>query len=482
MADKIIEAFVDSGKLGPMLVILVLSLFAVSFPTISKQVPVIRIPHVVFFMGKHFGTGVILSTAFCHLLQDSFQSLQAFHALKPHSKIAKWTGLIILCSFLSIFLIEYISTTCVDYLHASPDITYSDLETRKTLSESNRDQRPPATPSEHQSLLGPDCPPHQDLGQHRHHGHHTKAVSLPVELITNSRHRIRCCLSERCTCESQEEQTLCYDERLARQRRKQDDTPKIKSVKKQLIGIMVLQLGIMIHSLVIGLTLSIKHGPEFASLLIAICFHQLFEGLSLGIRIDALPPLPRALLYASASSSQLSIASESTPLLPDPQSREWSPSFNSGWMKTILSILFAITTPLGMVLGLAIFPRSIDVGDKDEKALFLLTQGVMSAISAGMLIYAGTVEMLAADFVFGDVSGGHLHHSSGHAHQVSDLEESARGHVGHEVSEDGDGHGPAAGELHHPEGHKTSTIRQKMVAVIGLLAGVAVMNITAIFE
>ena len=46
----------------------------------------------------------------------------------------------------------------------------------------------------------------------------------------------------------------------------------------------------------------------------------------------------------------------------------------------------------------------------------------MSAISAGMLIYAATVEMLAGDFVFGDVDGGHHHHhhephaDEGHAH------------------------------------------------------------------
>jgi zinc transporter 1/2/3 len=40
----------------------------------------------------------------------------------------------------------------------------------------------------------------------------------------------------------------------------------------------------------------------------------------------------------------------------------------------------------------------------------LLIQGVMSAISAGMLIYAATVEMIAGDFVFGDVDGGHHHH------------------------------------------------------------------------
>lgn len=47
-------------------------------------------------------------------------------------------------------------------------------------------------------------------------------------------------------------------------------------------------------------------------------------------------------------------------------------------------------------------------------ASMLLIQGVMSAISAGMLIYAATVEMIAGDFVFGDVDGGyhHQHHES----------------------------------------------------------------------
>src|SRR6266576_5628432 len=51
---------------------------------------------------------------------------------------------------------------------------------------------------------------------------------------------------------------------------------------------------------------------------------------------------------------------------------------------------------------------------------------MMSAVSAGMLIHAATVEMLAADFVFGDVSGGHSRHSAahghGHGHHVGDVE------------------------------------------------------------
>ena len=57
---------------------------AVSFPSVSKRVKYIRIPPIVFFLGKHFGTGVILSTAFVHLLPDAFKSLNS-----------EWTGLIV---------------------------------------------------------------------------------------------------------------------------------------------------------------------------------------------------------------------------------------------------------------------------------------------------------------------------------------------------------------------------------------------------
>ncbi len=40
-----------------------------------------------------------------------------------------------------------------------------------------------------------------------------------------------------------------------------------------MVGILVLQLGIMIHSLVIGLTLSITHGVEFSTFILSLRYH-----------------------------------------------------------------------------------------------------------------------------------------------------------------------------------------------------------------
>ena len=110
----------------------------------------------------------------------------------------------------------------------------------------------------------------------------------------------------------------------------------------------------------------------------ALVFHQLFEGLSLGIRISTLPSGSRAL-------------------------------------PVILCILFAITAPIGVLLGVRYLPSphkaassnifliqahiNTVTGGSVQIQTAILTQGLMCALSAGMLIYAGAVEMLAGDFV-----------------------------------------------------------------------------------
>ena len=45
----------------------------------------------------------------------------------------------------------------------------------------------------------------------------------------------------------------------------------------------VLEVGIVVHSVVIGLSLGASHNPcMIRPLVIAMCFHQLFEGMGLG--------------------------------------------------------------------------------------------------------------------------------------------------------------------------------------------------------
>jgi len=60
---------------------------------------------------------------------------------------------------------------------------------------------------------------------------------------------------------------------------------------------------------------------------------------------------------------------------------------------TIMSTFFAITTPIGIVVGMGI-ANSYD----ESSPTALIVQGVLNAASAGILIYMSLVDLLAADF------------------------------------------------------------------------------------
>ncbi|KAG2105422.1 zinc iron permease [Suillus cothurnatus] len=362
------------SRISAMCIIFVVSLFASSFPLLSKRLTFLQIPRIVFFIGKHFGTGVILSTAFVHLLQDSFEALRHPN-LRPYSKIGDFTGLIVLSSLLFIFLIEYISTAYVDRLHSYS----SPIPSPKSSTPTTAASTPvPATITRRTDTPNPieSCASQSERTHlpHRHdsyffEGHHRHEARCSHD----THHERGFKLSSSYGPEDFEQDIVTgivdvHDRELhAEHGHSHMLDSKIEEVqvgkKRQIVGILVLQLGIMIHSVIIGLTLAITQGPEFTSLLVAIIFHQLFEGLSLGIRIASLPSSDNGGIKYMAI------------------------------LRSTLIVLFAVTNPAGIIVGLLAFERGHDVVE------MLLIQGIMSAISAGMLMYAACVEMLAGDFV-----------------------------------------------------------------------------------
>lgn len=64
--------------------------------------------------------------------------------------------------------------------------------------------------------------------------------------------------------------------------------------QKALLQCLLLEAGILFHSIFIGMALSVATGAGFVVLLIAISFHQTFEGLALGSRIAGITAFPRS--------------------------------------------------------------------------------------------------------------------------------------------------------------------------------------------
>ncbi|KAL1919871.1 uncharacterized protein VTP21DRAFT_1803 [Calcarisporiella thermophila] len=120
------------------------------------------------------------------------------------------------------------------------------------------------------------------------------------------------------------------------------------------IGTLVLELGLVLHSIVIGVSLGITSGKEYIGLLIAMAFHQFFEGVALGSRISEIP----------------------------------SSLCNS----IILGAVFACTTPVGFAIGIGV--RKSYSGNSGAG---LAIQAIFDSLASGLLIYASFVELLASE-------------------------------------------------------------------------------------
>ncbi|KAG9815612.1 Zip-domain-containing protein, partial [Aureobasidium melanogenum] len=135
----------------------------------------------------------------------------------------------------------------------------------------------------------------------------------------------------------------------------------------QKLKVTIMEAGIIFHSLLIGLTLVVAGDSGFITLFIVIIFHQMFEGLALGSRISDL---------------QIRMVE-----------------------KLLMATAFAIVTPIGMAIGIGVLNQ---FNGNDPSTIIAI--GTLDALSAGILLYVGLVEMLAHDWMHGELSKAPLRH------------------------------------------------------------------------
>ena len=124
---------------------------------------------------------------------------------------------------------------------------------------------------------------------------------------------------------------------------------------------MALVESLLIAVLVIGVTLVVAGDSFYKILVVVIIFHQMFEGLALGVRISHL---------------------SSVSLLK----------------KLLMGSGFALITPLGMAIGLGV----LDSFNGNDKAT-IIAIGTLDAFSAGILLWTGFIQMWSFDWLYGDL-------------------------------------------------------------------------------
>ncbi|KAG5978808.1 hypothetical protein E4U55_005908 [Claviceps digitariae] len=183
-------------------------------------------------------------------------------------------------------------------------------------------------------------------------------------------------------------------------------------LSNEVVSILVMEAGILFHSLLIGLTLVVAGDSFFITLFVVILFHQIFEGIALGTRIatigtctngQLLPPATHLLnREAGNDDSDKSAAApteETTDRLSGLSTR--TPPLGLTMLKKLsLAVLFAFVTPIGMAIGIGVL-NHFNGNDKST----IIAIGTLDALSAGILVWTGVVEMWAADWMTG--SHGH---------------------------------------------------------------------------
>ncbi|KAF5521803.1 Zinc transporter 3 [Colletotrichum aenigma] len=157
------------------------------------------------------------------------------------------------------------------------------------------------------------------------------------------------------------------------------------------VTVLVLECGIIFHSIIIGITLVVAGDSFFLTLFVVILFHQMFEGIALGTRIAQLgtaSPVEKNVRPAGVEVDQTSST-------PDSLNSLKAPRF-SLVKKLIIATPFALVTPIGMAIGIGVL-QHFNGNDRST----ILAIGTLDAVSAGILVWVGVVEMWAEDWMHG---------------------------------------------------------------------------------
>ncbi|KAG8854569.1 high-affinity Zn(2+) transporter zrt1 [Tulasnella sp. 330] len=305
-------------RIGSIFVILASSCFGALFPVIAKRATMLPLPKAVYDFAKYFGSGVIIATAFIHLLAPAFDELGSA-CLGGAWTTYPWASAIAMFSVFSVFFIELFA--------------FRWGMTRLEATKAHYD------PHGH-GLAG-------GAGHHSAHGPEMGAQNSGGSATTSDPNITK-----------HEEANSGVPTGVVDVEAHGHVHELYATAAAQIIGVSILEFGVVFHSLLVGMTLAVS--TEFKVLFVVLVFHQMFEGLGLGSRLAFLD-------------------------LP--------PAYN--WARYAGACAFGFTTPLGIVIGLG-----IRASYNPNSTTASIVSGCFDATSAGILLYTGLVELLAHEFIF----------------------------------------------------------------------------------
>ncbi|XP_017240037.1 zinc transporter 4, chloroplastic [Daucus carota subsp. sativus] len=320
-------------KMLAIAAILFFGVCGVATPLIGKKRRFLQTDSNLFFAAKAFAAGVILATGFVHMLPDATEALtDECLPTNPWSKFP-FSGFFAMMAALITLVVDFVAT---QYYEKKQEKQIPSLVDSVDIV-SGSGAVPVETNENSGKVFGEEVGGGMHIvGMHAHAAHHSH----------NHLHGQEACDGH------MKQQTDSHSHSHSH-----GFGGDVESSIRHVVVSQVLELGIVSHSIIIGLSLGVSQSPcTIKPLIGALAFHQFFEGFALG---------------GCISQAQFS-------------------TFHSSMM----ACFFAITTPVGIAAGtgLASF-----YNPNSPRAL--VVEGIFDSVSAGILIYMSLVDLIAADFL-----------------------------------------------------------------------------------
>ncbi|KAI1256300.1 hypothetical protein MGN70_001424 [Eutypa lata] len=284
-----------------LFLVLLASCLGAGFPVAAKKLSWLKVPEKVFFACKHFGTGVLIATAFVHLLPTAFFSLS--DPCLPDLFVEDYPpmpGVIMMASLFALFVIEmWMNNKIGGHSHGGA----MGFEANPAPMPMAAPPRPARTNTQ-TSFEADEVTYEKKMAQHiyeeRARYEEQVAMNSPTDLDAPPsemppwfvvfyeqyvRQRLEMMNMIR-SATPQPTTEVTVTEKSQWDVEGQQVDPMV--YKKMSMNITLLEGGILFHSVFVGMTVSITI-EGYVILLVAILFHQMFEGLGLGSRIAAVP-------------------------------------------------------------------------------------------------------------------------------------------------------------------------------------------------
>ncbi|OBZ84635.1 Zinc transporter 5 [Choanephora cucurbitarum] len=243
---------------------------------------------------EHIGTGVILATAFVHMLPDALENFESPCLTDGWLSYEAFAGVFCMIASFALQLLEIVSVAHLNKMRRLKQERIDAENVNNEKASNSYKQTDASVTEEHDHHIGDS------------HGHTHGAFLEADEAYKH-------------------------------------------------IGTYILELGIVMHSILIGIALSTTEFDEFISLLIALVFHQFFEGMALGTRLNEM-------------------------------------NYTRWYKPVLMGLIYILMTPIGIIIGIGI--RSYYNANSYSA---VLASAILDSLSAGILLYNAYVSLMSME-------------------------------------------------------------------------------------